>query len=214
MTMNTTGTIELHGDAPVYQAPRETGRDRVNATLGMILFIGSWTMAFGTLLLSFLVLRERIAVWPPAGIALPSAPIAGFATLVLAASSVFVERGSRSLAVAPAVGADRRASFSSLWITGMLLGLGFALLQAWLWYDLILAGRTQTSGLYESLFFGLTWVHAAHVLVGLFLLGWALVGTKLGRYGSARRSFISNAALFWHFVGIVWLFLFLGFFVF
>jgi len=214
MTMNTTGIIELHGDAPVDQAPRETGRDRVNATLGMILFIGSWTMAFGTLLLSFLVLRDKIAVWPPAGIALPSAPIAGFATLVLAASSVFVERGSRSLTLAPALGADRRASFSSLWITGILLGLGFALLQAWLWYDLILAGRTQTSGLYESLFFGLTWVHAAHVLVGLLLLAWALIGSKRGRYGPARRSFISNAALFWHFVGIVWLFLFLGFFVF
>ena len=210
--MNTTGVIELHGDGPVNQAPPETGRDRVNATLGMILFIGSWTMAFGTLFLSFLVLRDKIAVWPPAGIALPSAPIAGFATLVLAASSVFVERGSRSLS--PDAGSGRKASFSALWITGMLLGLGFALLQAWLWYDLILAGRTQTSGLYESLFFGLTWVHAAHVVVGLFLLVWALVGSKLGRYGPERRSFVSNAALFWHFVGIVWLFLFLGFFVF
>ncbi|MAG64024.1 hypothetical protein CMO84_10945 [Candidatus Woesearchaeota archaeon] len=212
MTMNTTGIIELHGDPPVDLAPRETGRDRVNATLGMILFIGSWSMAFGTLFLSFLVLRDKIAVWPPAGIALPSAPIAGFATLVLAASSVFVERGSRSLS--PDAGSGRKASFSSLWITGMLLGLGFALLQAWLWYDLILAGRTQASGLYESLFFGLTWVHAAHVVVGLFLLVWALVGSKLGRYGPERRSFVSNAALFWHFVGIVWLFLFLGFFVF
>ncbi|MDP6740533.1 MAG: cytochrome c oxidase subunit 3 [Planctomycetota bacterium] len=212
MTMNTTGIIELHGDPPVDLAPRETGRDRVNATLGMILFIGSWSMAFGTLFLSFLVLRDKIAVWPPAGIALPSAPIAGFATLVLAASSVFVERGSRSLS--PDAGSGRKASFSSLWITGMLLGLGFALLQAWLWYDLILAGRTQTSGLYESLFFGLTWVHAVHVVVGLFLLVWALVGSKLGRYGPERRSFVSNAALFWHFVGIVWLFLFLGFFVF
>ncbi|MDP6938830.1 MAG: cytochrome c oxidase subunit 3 [Planctomycetota bacterium] len=210
--MNTTGIIELHGDPPVDLAPRETGRDRVNATLGMILFIGSWSMAFGTLFLSFLVLRDKIAVWPPAGIALPSAPIAGFATLVLAASSVFVERGSRSLS--PDAGSGRKASFSSLWITGMLLGLGFALLQAWLWYDLILAGRTQTSGLYESLFFGLTWVHAVHVVVGLFLLVWALVGSKLGRYGPERRSFVSNAALFWHFVGIVWLFLFLGFFVF
>ncbi|MDP6385422.1 MAG: cytochrome c oxidase subunit 3 [Planctomycetota bacterium] len=212
MTMNTTGIIELHGDPPVDLAPRETGRDRVNATLGMILFIGSWSMAFGTLFLSFLVLRDKIAVWPPAGIALPSAPIAGFATIVLAASSVFVERGSRSLS--PDAGSGRKASFSSLWITGMLLGLGFALLQAWLWYDLILAGRTQASGLYESLFFGLTWVHAAHVVVGLFLLVWALVGSKLGRYGPERRSFVSNAALFWHFVGIVWLFLFLGFFVF
>ena len=212
--MNTTGVIEFHGEDPVNQAPPETGRDRVNATLGMILFIGSWTMAFGTLFLSFLVLRDKIAVWPPAGIALPSAAIAGFATLVLAASSVFVERGSRSLGVGPEAGSTPKASFRSLWLTGMLLGLGFALLQAWLWYDLILAGRTQASGLYESLFFGLTWVHAAHVVVGLFLLVWALVGSKRGRYGPERRSFVSNAALFWHFVGIVWLFLFLGFFVF
>ena len=212
--MNTTGIIGFHEDHPVDQARPETERDRVNATLGMILFIGSWTMAFGTLLLTFLVLRDRIAVWPPAGIALPSAPIAGVATLVLAASSVFVERGSRRLSVTPQAGSAPKSSFRWLWGTGMLLGFGFALLQTWLWYDLILAGSTQASGLYESLFFGLTWVHAAHVLVGLFLLVWAFVGSKLGRYGPGRRSFVSNAALFWHFVGIVWLFLFLGFFVF
>ena len=131
-----------------------------------------------------------------------------------AASSVFVERGSRRLSVTPKAGSAPKSSFRSLWGTGMLLGFGFALLQTWLWYDLILAGSTQASGLYESLFFGLTWVHAAHVLVGLFLLVWAFVGSKLGRYGPGRRSFVSNAALFWHFVGIVWLFLFLGFFVF
>ncbi len=204
--METTGIIT----APVGQAPVETGRDRVNATLGMILFIGSWTMTFGTLFLSFLVLRQKIAVWPPEGIALPSTPIACGATLILALSSFCVERGSRAL---PG-GASGRAVFGSMWTKGLLLGVGFAALQVWLWYDLILAGRTQSSGLYESLFFGLTWVHAAHVAVGLLLLIWALVGVKNGRYGAQRRSLITNAALFWHFVGIVWLFLFLGFFVF
>lgn len=205
--------------APVRAWPAESGRDRVNATLGMILFIGSWTMAFGTLLLSFLVLRQRVGVWPPEGIALPSRSIAIGATVILLLSSVFVECAARLLKRNSSRASDLwvgewRRTFDAQWLTGLALGIGFAAVQTWLWYDLILAGRTQMSGLFESLFFGLTWVHAIHVVIGLGILAWAYWGIRRGRYGIHRTSFITNAALFWHFVGVVWLLVFLGFFVF
>lgn len=187
--------------------PRENTRSRVNATLGMVFFVGSWSMAFGTLFLSFLILRNRAGAWPPPGLELPSFPLALVATAVLLASSV---------ALHVAVGRGRRGAkgFGSLWALGLGLGLVFSALQTWLWYDLLARGATPGASMYESLFFGLTWVHAAHVACALLSLLWMAVGIASGRYGQHRISTVSNAAIFWHFMDVVWVLMFLGFFLF
>lgn len=187
--------------------PREDARSRIDAKLGMILFIGSWSMAFGTLFLSFVVLRHKQQVWPPEGIVLPSFPMAAVATLVLIASSVLLHLTVRRAQAGT-------GGIAGLWGGGIVLALVFAGLQAWLWMDLVGAGRAPSSGIYESLFFGLTWVHAVHVGVGLLWLLWVQAGIASGRYGSHRISNVDNAALFWHFVDAVWIVLFLAFFVF
>ncbi|MFT7485934.1 MAG: cytochrome c oxidase subunit 3 [Candidatus Paceibacteria bacterium] len=187
--------------------PKEDVRTRVNTTLGMIFFIGSWTMSFGTLFLAFMVLRQRVGVWPPEGIALPSFPMASAATVVLIASSFALHRAVKAIeSGATSIGRD--------WILGLALGLGFAGLQAWLWLDLMAAGRGPASGLYESLFYGLTWVHALHVVVGFLSLLWAWSGLATGRYGAHRSSTVSNIVIFWHFVDVVWIVLYMAFFIF
>ena len=186
-------------------APRETPRTRVDATLGMLLFIGSWSMAFGALLLAFFVLRQRQPTWPPQGVALPSFPMAAAATGVLVLSSVVLARAvARLRAGRPAARA---------WSLALLLGLAFAALQTWLWFDLLEAGRGPTSGTYESLFYGLTWFHAAHVACGLVGLLWVLTGLLTGTYGAERQTTPRNVALFWHFVDVVWIVLFVSLFV-
>jgi heme/copper-type cytochrome/quinol oxidase subunit 3 len=185
--------------------PRETARSRVDATLGMVFFIGSWSMAFGTLFLSFGILRTRVGVWPPPGIHLPSLPMAAVGTVVLLASSLVLHRAVKQ-------GRAGHAGFVRTWGLAMLLGLAFAGLQAGLWFDLLANGRHPESGVYESLFYGLTWVHAAHVVTGLLALLWMLVGILRGRYGSHRMAAVQNAALFWHFVDAVWVILFVAFF--
>ncbi len=186
---------------------REDPRSRVNATLGMVFFIGSWSMAFGTLFLSFLILRERVGTWPPPGIVLPSLPVATAATLVLLASSVAVHAAVRR-------GRKGASGFAGLWALGTLLGLGFAAAQSWLWFDLLAAGSGPQSGAYESLFFGLTWVHAAHVALALISLLWIQFGIQTGRYGAHRISTVQNTAVFWHFMDVVWVGMYLSFFVF
>jgi len=188
-------------------APREDPRSRANATLGMIFFIGSWSMAFGTLFLSFLILRDRVGSWPPPGIVLPSFPMATVATLVLLASSVAVHASVTR-------GRSGAGGFAGLWALGTLLGVAFAALQTWLWFDLLAAGSGPEAGTYESLFFGLTWVHAAHVVVALLALLWIQLGIRTGRYGAHRISTVQNTAMFWHFMDVVWVVLYLGFFVF
>jgi len=198
MTATSTATLDL---------PREDASSRVNATLGMVFFIGSWSMAFGTLYLSFLILRDRVGTWPPPGIELPSFAIATLATAVLVLSSVAIHAAVKR-------GRQGQAGFAGLWAVGMALGFAFAVIQAWLWFDLLASGRTPRSGVYESLFYGLTWVHAAHVALALISLVWIQVGIARGRYGRHLISTVQNTAMFWHFMDVVWVVLYLSFFIF
>lgn len=182
-------------------------RARVDATLGMVLFIGSWSMAFGTLLLAFLVLRERVGTWPPPGVELPSRNLAALATAVLLLSSVALH-GAVTAARAGRPGVAWR------WGAGLALGLAFAALQTWLWQDLLARGSSPRAGIYESLFFGLTWIHAAHVALALVALLWMTAALLLAPAATARRPALGNVALFWHFMDVVWVLLFLALFVF
>jgi heme/copper-type cytochrome/quinol oxidase subunit 3 len=172
----------------------------------MVFFVGSWSMAFGTLFLSFVILRNRSGTWPPPGIELPSFPLALTATLVLLLSSVVLH-------VASVRGRRGAPGFAGLWALGLGLGLAFAALQTWLWQDLLTRGASPDATMYESLFFGLTWVHAAHVTCALLALIWMQVGIASGRYGPHRISPVSNVAIFWHFLDVVWVLTFLGFFL-
>jgi cytochrome c oxidase subunit 3 len=173
--------------------PPEDRATRVSTSLGMALFIGSWSMAFATLFLSFMILRHRLPAWPPAGVVLP------FSSLLLQRAVARVRRGA--------------PGFARVWAAGLVLALVFAALQTRLWFDVWNAGGRPDSGVYESLFYMLTWFHALHVACGLAALLVVQVGAGLGRYGPHRRAPVAAVAVFWHFVDAVWLLLFLGFFV-
>jgi heme/copper-type cytochrome/quinol oxidase subunit 3 len=186
--------------------PTEPARRRVDVALGMAIFIGSWSMAFLTLFLSFLIIRHKQPVWPPAGVTLPSMPIAAAGTAVLLASSVMLGSAVRRLRT------DARG-FALRWALGLLLAVAFAALQTWLWVGVWSAGGTPDSSIYAGLFYLLTWFHAAHVACGLIALLWVQVAAARGRVTPAQRSTAASAATFWHFVDAVWLVLFVGFFL-
>jgi len=192
--------------APGQPPATESLRTTTDRRLGMALFLGSWTMAFGTLLLSFLVVRRHEEVWPPEGVVLPSMPLAWTATAILVLSSLAAHR---------AVAGARRdaARWRSWWGLALVTGLAFAWLQSALWLQVWSGGGRPADGLYASIFYALTWFHAAHVACGLVALAWVAVQAGRGRCGPARLSPLLNAATFWHFVGVVWLVLFLVFLV-
>ena len=133
--------------------------------------------------------------------------MATLATLVLLASSVAVHAAVKR-------GRTNAPGFAGLWALGLGLGLAFSAVQTWLWFDLLSAGIGPETGTYQSLFFGLTWVHAAHVVLALLSLMWIQLGIRTGRYGAHRISTVQNTAMFWHFMDVVWVVLYLGFFVF
>ena len=146
-------------------------------------------------------MRSRAEVWPPPDLPpLPRlAPALG--TLALLGSSLAVDQGLR--ACRPA--ARRRAG---LWLgLAAALGAGFLAVQLAVWTRLWWTGLTPSGGPYPSVFYGLTAIHALHVVVGLGALAW-LARRALGR--GARRLSVRLWAAYWHFVGAVWVSLFVA----
>ncbi len=61
---------------------------------------------------------------------------------------------------------------------------------------------------YGSFFYLITGLHGAHVAGGLLMLLYVLVRAFAGHFDAVRHSAVSNAILYWHFVDVVWLFVF------
>jgi cytochrome c oxidase subunit 3 len=73
------------------------------------------------------------------------------------------------------------------------------------WPDPAQAGNVE---LFYSLYFAMTGVHALHMVIGLGLLTWLLVKARRGRFSPAWSNPVEMTGLYWHFVDIVWIFLF------
>jgi cytochrome c oxidase subunit III len=64
------------------------------------------------------------------------------------------------------------------------------------------------SQLYFSLYFGMTGLHALHMIIGAGLLLWLIFESLKGRFDANYNTPVENIGLYWHFVDIVWIFLF------
>jgi cytochrome c oxidase subunit III len=62
--------------------------------------------------------------------------------------------------------------------------------------------------IFFSLYFTMTGFHALHMIIGLGILTWLMLGVRRGRFGPAYFTPVEMAGLYWHFVDIVWIFLF------
>jgi heme/copper-type cytochrome/quinol oxidase subunit 3 len=168
----------------------------------MIIFLGSWAMMFAALFFAYAVVRFRAPMWPPPD--QPALPILipGLNTLVIAGSSAVVALAVR----AHALGRHRRASIG----LGLGAGLGalFLALQAVVWVGLWRAGLVPSAGPYPSVFFALTAFHALHVVVGLAALGVLAIRALPPR--GTTRSAVRLWGMFWHFVGAVWVALYVA----
>ncbi|HVO56804.1 MAG TPA: cytochrome c oxidase subunit 3 family protein [Dongiaceae bacterium] len=62
--------------------------------------------------------------------------------------------------------------------------------------------------LYYSLYFAMTGLHALHMIIGAGLLLWLIQQSMKGRFDAAYNTPVENIGLYWHFVDIVWIYLF------
>lgn len=102
----------------------------------------------------------------------------------------------------------------------ILGGLVFVLSQAWEWSHLIEEGMTPSSnpfGAYSfgALFFLITGFHGFHVSIGVLLNSWAFIQTYRGVFDRrGHYEMIEKLGLYWHFVDLVWVYVFLAFYLF
>jgi cytochrome c oxidase subunit III len=150
-------------------------------------------MMFAALFFSAAVVRSRLPEWPPSGS--PDIPrlLPTCNTLVLAASSVWLQR------------ALNRARAGKGWRAGLnaslALGVAFLGLQSLFFARLIGAGLRWEEGVLAGVIFGLAGFHAAHALVGL--VGLAAVAAAPPTAPGLLRFRLWT--MYWHFVGVVWL---------
>ncbi len=194
---------------------------------GMILFIASEVMFFAAFFWIFFemaVFNEARAhipeignwadtaaawsTWPPRGVELLDAwqlPLLN--TIILLLSGTTVTWAHHALQVG-----DRKATKIGLAIT-IALGVLFTAVQAYEYYHILHEGsffneEALNSGLYGSIFFMATGFHGFHVLVGTLFLAVCLLRLLAGHFTPQKHFGFEAAAWYWHFVDVVWLFLF------
>ena len=173
-----------------YTIERRPDTGVTNVTMGVWLFIASETMLFGALISAYALLRTAATDWPPA---LPGAT-AWANTAVLVVVTALVWRGRRA---APA-----RAR---LWLGGAtLLGGLVVLLQAGEYVALIDAGQRPATNTFLATYFALTGLHTLHVVFGAAANLWTIA--SLARVPVAlTQGRIQGLAIYWAFVGVLWL---------
>ncbi len=71
-------------------------------------------------------------------------------------------------------------------------------------------GGAQTGGaeIFFSFYFAMTGLHALHMIIGIGLVTWIIIRTRKGHFSAEYNTPVENVGLYWHFVDIVWVFLF------
>jgi len=178
--------------------PVGSGGNRSGGWWGVLALIVTEGSLFGYLLFTYFYLASQTEQhWPPDG--LPMLLVPGVNTLILLASSVFVWTCERCI--------ERRLRHWSLasMVLALILGICFVVIQLNEWS---IKNYDMTSDLYGSLYFTITGFHMLHVIVGLIILMMLLIWIALGYFDERRYAAVTIGGLYWHFVDVVWLFVF------
>jgi heme/copper-type cytochrome/quinol oxidase subunit 3 len=150
---------------------------------------------FAYLLFSYYYLAAHaINSWPPGGA--PTLNIALPGTVILVAASFVLWWGERGMV------RGHPGRLAAGIAASLVLGTAFLAMQVYEWSRQPLA---LSANVYSSLYFTVTGFHMLHVLVGLLMLAVLLVWTALGYLSADRHAAASIAAVYWHFVTVVWI---------
>lgn len=183
------------------EARPDTGLN--NVKIGIWLFLASEVMLFGALFASYILLRIGAEHWPHGSEEL-SVPLGAFNTIVLIGSSVTMVMSWASLM-------RRQPGRYRLYMgLTVFLGLFFLVNKGIEYYEHIAHGEVPATSTFLAIYFTLTGLHALHVLCGTLVNAWFL-GPGFRVWKSQPELFtnrVEAAGLFWHFVDLVWIFLF------
>ncbi len=183
------------------EAHPETGLP--NGKIGIWLFLTSEIMLFGALFATYVMLRLGATEWP-VGATILNVPMATFNTVVLISSSVTMVMAWASLL---------RRNLSRyrlyMWST-VALGAVFLVVKYFEYTQKFDHGLYPKSNTFLAIYFTMTGLHAFHVFGGMVVNAYfAGPGAKLwSKDEQWLTNRVEHAGLFWHFVDLVWIFLF------
>jgi cytochrome c oxidase subunit 3/cytochrome o ubiquinol oxidase subunit 3 len=172
-----------------------------NEKLGMWVFLGSECLLFGGLISTYLLYKDT-AVTGPRPHDLYDIPFTSVSSFVLLMSSF-----TMVLALSALQRGDERRN--RVWlVTTALLGATFISGQVYEFTSFVKEGMGYTTNTAASAFYTLTGFHGVHVSVGILMLMSLAIMSWRGRLPQARAEVVEIIGLYWHFVDVVWIFLF------
>ncbi len=182
------------------QKPIATTRSATGIPTGRLAIwwvLASEVVIFGGLLASYLMFRLGHPEWANAA-AVTNTWIGAFNTFVLLSSSF-----TAVLAHQAAENGDGKLAAKYLTMT-IVGAVTFLLVKSFEWYHEIIEGYTITSNGFWSFYYTAAGLHAAHVIAGAIIMGFIAMDAAKGK--ELQR--VELIGIYWHFVDVVWIFLF------
>jgi cytochrome c oxidase subunit 3 len=193
------------------------------ASLGMWLFLGTEVMFFGGMFLAYLIYRRWY--YPEFVVASNSLnlPIGAVNTAVLICSSLSVALAIR------AAQTNKRMQTVVMLVLTLVFGLAFLGVKAYEWrekfvehhvpgttfhFEGAMPGHPEVkinpehAQVFFSMYFAMTGMHALHMIIGVGIFIWLIYQAWKGRFNSEYYTPLENSGLYWHFVDVIWIYLF------
>ena len=201
---------------------RDMGQQKDTATFGMWIFLITEIMFFGGMFCAYLVYRMSYYQSWVDGSQRMDIKLGAINTAVLICSSLTMAMAVHSAQM------GRRKLIVLFLIATLILGGVFLGIKAVEYHDhwenhelpgqyfsgLDKEGHDKGwhdvphTSLYFALYFAMTGMHAAHMIIGAGLLAWLIIASWKGKFTSDYFAPVENVGLYWHFVDIVWIYLF------
>jgi cytochrome c oxidase subunit III len=182
---------EHHGPPPAHRSSRAEPQ-----LLGMLLFIISEIMVFGSFFTAYFFIRiAQGNPWPAHGTTLP-VEVAGVNTAILVSSSFTIHWAEQ------AIKRGNRFGLKAGMVLTFLLGCSFLFIQINEYANI---GFAPQDAAQQTIFYSLTGLHGAHVFIGLILLLIVTIRSFRGHYSPEEHRGVEVPGIYWHFVDIMWI---------
>ena len=174
-----------------------------NSKLGIWCFIASEVMLFGGLFSTYILLRVGATEWP-VGSTLLNVPIGTFNTAVLIISSITMVMAHASLKL------DEFGKYKTYMGATILLAFTFLAVKGYEYWEKVSHDHLPAESTYLAIYWTLTGLHGLHIVGGIIVNSY-FWGPGSAMWRTKREQFINRveaAGLYWHFVDLVWIFLF------
>ena len=172
-----------------------------NGKLGIWLFLASEVMLFGALFSTYIILRVGATEWPQGEL---SVPLGMINTFILIGSSVTMVMAWASLKL-------HDFAKHRLYLLATFVLAGVFLVNKYFEYaDHVVRGELPSHSTFLAIYFTLTGLHGLHIIGGMVVMAYFL-GPGAGMWKKYPEQFtnrIEYTGLYWHFVDLVWIFLF------